>query len=153
MQPILSPQIPPQTTESRQYQKQLYTTNQVQQIQAQSHRLPEPAYNLESTPNDLSSTVEKQSTPDRIAAEQAAKRPTRYNAAIVQTALKSPGKSPGKSPRQMEIVRQKSEAARGRSRGARNTSGGRGTANRAPVSTRGRGRGRTPHVVPIGKFF
>lgn len=154
VQPILSPQIPSQPTDSRQYQKQPYTTNQMQPtMQAQSHRLPDASYNMENTPSDLTSTVEKQSTPDRIASDPATKRPTRYSAQAIQSTLKSPGKSPGKSPRQMEIVRQKSEAGRGRSRGARNTSGsGRGTANRAAASSRGRGRGRAPHAVPIGKF-
>lgn len=123
-------------------------------MQAQSHRLPDAPYNLENTPSDLTSiVVEKQSTPDRIASEQASKRPTRYNAHAVQATLKSPGKSPGKSPRQMEIVRQKAESTRGRSRGARNASGGRGAANRAAATSRGRGRGRAPHVVQIRKFF
>lgn len=120
---------------------------------AQSHRMPDTPYSLETTPNDLiSNATEKQSTtPDRITSDQLSRRPTRYNTQAIQTTLKSPGKSPGKSPRQMEIVRQKSESGRGRARGARNTSGGRGgTANRAPVS-RGRGRGRTPHAVPLRK--
>lgn len=122
-------------------------------MQSQAHRLPDATYNLEATPNDLTSNTDKQSTPDRLGAEHASKRPTRYAAQALQTTLKSPGKSPGKSPRQMEIVRQKSESTRGRSRGARNTIGsGRGSANRAPVSSRGRGRGRAPHVVPIGKI-
>lgn len=125
-------------------------------IPSLSHRMPDTPYNLEATPNDLISNVtEKQSTtPDRITADQLSRRPTRYNTHAIQTTLKSPGKSPGKSPRQMEIVRQKSETGRGRARGARNPSSGRGAANRAPVSTgRGRGRGRTPHVVPIRKYF
>lgn len=49
----------------------------------------------------------------------------------------------------MEIVRQ----SRGRSRGQRNLGGSRGTTNRVSTSLRGRGRGRTPHVVPMGNYF
>lgn len=153
---IVTPQLPPQAIESRVCEKQQpFVPNQTQSSQTQAHRLPDSAYNLESIPNDFTSNVEKQVTPDRsVSLEQTSKRPTRYNAQTVQIALKSPSKSPGKSPRQMEIVRQKSESTRGRSRGARNSSVGRGAAaaaNRMPVSSRGRGRNRAPLVVPIGK--
>lgn len=87
--------------------------------------------------------------------ENSSKRPTRFNAQQAaqtitqQLTMKSPGKSPGKSPRQMEMLRQKSESTRGRPRGARNTTGSRGAANRTATSSRGRGRGRATHVVPI----
>lgn len=159
-QPILSPQITlqpqlsSQISESRQCQQkqQSFASNQT------TPRLPDATYGLENLPNDLSSNAEKQIIPDRTTtSEQLSKRPTRYNSQIIQTTLKSPNKSPGKSPRQMEIVRQKSESARGRSRGARNSSVGRGSGSnsatvvRIPVSSRSRGRGRAPLVVPLGK--
>lgn len=111
-----------------------------------SHRMTDTNFSLENTTSDQPSSVEKQTTP-----EQTLRRPTRCNTQTIQIALKSPSKSPGKSPRQMEIVRQRSETSRGRSRGARNTGGARGASNRISTSSRGRGRGRTPHVVPIGK--
>lgn len=114
--------------------------------------MQDTAYSLENATDDPA-CVEKQTTPDQNSTEQTSKRPTRYNTQTVQITLKSPSKSPGKSPRQMELVRQRSEASRGRSRGPRNSSGGRGTTNRAPASSRGRGRGRTAHVVPIGNIF
>lgn len=117
-----------------------------------SHRMTDTNFSLENTTSDPPTSVEKQTTPDRGSAEQTSRRPTRCNTQTIQIALKSPSKSPGKSPRQMEIVRQRSEASRGRSRGARNTAGTRGASNRIPTSSRGRGRGRTPHVVPIGKI-
>lgn len=100
-------------------------------------------------------------TPEQIV-ENPSKRPTRYNAQQAAqniTQQLTPGKSPGKSPRQMEMLRQKSESTRGRSRGGR-TSSARGgydgtgskagyKANRAGTSSRGRGRGRATHVIPI----
>lgn len=144
-----SPQIPSQTIEQRTCEKPSYASNQVQPNQTHSHHLSDTAYSVENVSNDLPSNAEKQMTPDRNALEQSSKRPTRCSAQ--QITLKSPSKSPGKSPRQMEIVRQKSESSRGRSRGARNANVNRGAANRIAISSRGRGRGRVPLVVPIGK--
>lgn len=91
--------------------------------------------------------------------ENSSKRPQRYNAQQAaqnitqQLTMKSPGKSPGKSPRQMEILRQRSEATRGRPRGARNAGAGRGAASRSTSSSRGRGRGRAAHIVPMPVMY
>lgn len=156
--PILSPQIPSlQTTESRKCQKQSFNTIQSQQSShPQPHSVPDTSnYSLESMPNDSISNADKQIALERNnVTEQSSKRITRCTPQTVQTvqsALKSPSKSPGKSPRQMEIVRQKSESLRGRSRGARSSSVARGSTRIPSISSRGRGRGRAPLVVPIGK--
>lgn len=153
MQPIHSQQIPSQTIEPRPYEKSSYASNQAQSNhQTHPHHMSDTIYSLENVSNDLPSNLEKQMTPDQSALEQSSKRPTRCSAQqITQISLKSPSKSPGKSPHQMEIARQKSESSRGRSRGARNTNVSRGAANRIPISSRGRGRGRAPLVVPMGK--
>lgn len=91
--------------------------------------------------------------------EHSSKRPQRYNAQQAaqsitqQLTMKSPGKSPGKSPRQMEMLRQRSEATRGRPRGGRNAGAGRGAASRSTSTSRGRGRGRAVHTVPMPVMY
>lgn len=158
-QQLSEPQHIPPMQAAHQYPQQPYS-NQSLSAQVANH-LPDNNFAAESVTADLQATAaaadtEKLPTPERSAAENSSKRPTRYNAQqaaqnITQqlNTMKSPSKSPGKSPRQMEILRQKSESTRGRPRGARNTNSARGAASRAATSSRGRGRGRTPAIIPM----
>lgn len=90
-----------------------------------------------------------------VNASPSSKRPQRYNAQQAaisitqQLTAKSPNKSPGKSPRQMEMVRQKAESNRGRSRAPRAPNTGARARNASGTTGRGRGRGRNAHVSQI----